>query len=88
MIISGGRPGLWNTMAFLKPDYTVLAEEVEYTPYWDIMKLLKKDVKVVPSNESNQFRPSVETYRATAEGVEKVLTVVTQIVPLVTCLCT
>lgn len=66
-VFAGGRPAIYSTLAFLKANHTVLVEETEYTPYFDALELLKKDYKVVQSNEANNFRPTVMTYRQTLE---------------------
>jgi aspartate/methionine/tyrosine aminotransferase len=62
-IFAGGRPGIYATLAFLKPEYRVLIEETEYTPYWDALELLGRDYTVIPSNPANRFRPTLEDYR-------------------------
>ena len=65
-IFAGGRPGIYATLAFLKPDYRVLVEETEYTPYWDALQLLDKRYEIVPSNPANRFRPTLDDYRSCA----------------------
>jgi aminotransferase len=68
-IFAGGRPGIYATLAFLRPEYRVLAEETEYTPYWDALHLLGREFTIVPSNPENRFRPSLEAYEtAVASG--------------------
>lgn len=67
-IFAGGRPGIYATLAFLKPEWHVLVEETEYTPYWDALKLLGRPYTVIPSNPENQFRPSIEDYKAAANS--------------------
>lgn len=49
----------------MKPGRTILVQETEYTPYYDALRLLKLNYKVVQSNEENNFRPNVSTYRDT-----------------------
>lgn len=66
-IFAGGRPGIYATLAFLKPEYRVMVEETEYTPYWDSLHLLNRPHTIIPSNPSNRFRPTLEDYRG-AEG--------------------
>ncbi|MBL8065002.1 MAG: pyridoxal phosphate-dependent aminotransferase [Chthonomonadaceae bacterium] len=66
-VFAGGRPGIYATLAFLKPEYHVLIEETEYTPYWDALKILKRQHKIVPSNPDNGFRPSLADYQAAAQ---------------------
>jgi aminotransferase len=65
-IFAGGRPGIYATLAFLKPEWQVLVEETEYTPYWDALKLLNRPHAIVPSNPDNRFRPGLEVYKKSA----------------------
>jgi aminotransferase len=67
-VFAGGRPAIYATLAFLKQGHTILVEEIEYTPYFDALELLKKDYRVVQSNEENNFRPNLTTYRATLDS--------------------
>lgn len=67
-IFAGGRPGIYATLAFLKPEFNVLVEETEYTPYWDALKLLNRAYTIIPSNPENQFRPTVEDYEKAGPG--------------------
>lgn len=62
-IFAGGRPGIYATLAFLRPEYRVLIEETEYTPYWDALQILGREPSVIASNPANRFRPSLEDYR-------------------------
>ena len=61
-IFAGGRPGIYATLAFLNPEYRVLVEETEYTPYWDALRLLGRQYAIIPSNPENRFRPSLADY--------------------------
>ena len=63
-IFAGGRPGIYATLAFLNPDYRVLVEETEYTPYWDALRLLGRKYAIIPSNPENRFRPSLADYQS------------------------
>ena len=63
-VFAGGRPGIFATLMFLKKDVKVLIEETEYTPYYDKLKILGREHKLVPSNVENSFRPNLEDYRA------------------------
>ncbi|HMS53850.1 MAG TPA: pyridoxal phosphate-dependent aminotransferase [Fimbriimonadaceae bacterium] len=65
-IFAGGRPGIYATLMFLRPEYHVLIEETEYTPYWDALNLLGRAHTIVPSNPSNSFRPSLADYQKVA----------------------
>lgn len=65
-VFAGGRPGIYAVLAFLLPEYRVLIEETEYTPYWDALHLLKRDHAIIPSNPGNGFRPSLHDYQVFA----------------------
>jgi aminotransferase len=67
-IFAGGRPAIYATLAFLKPEFKILIEETEYTPYWDALKLLNKEHKLMPSNPDNRFRPTLEDYKNAGPG--------------------
>lgn len=67
-VFAGGRPGIYATLAFLKPELKVLIEETEYTPYWDALKLLNRPYEVIPSNPENHFRPTLDDYKSAGPG--------------------
>lgn len=67
-IFAGGRPGIYAALAFLKPEFRVLIEETEYTPYYDMLRMLDRKHTIVPSNPDNGFRPSLNDYRAAAKA--------------------
>ncbi len=70
-VFAGGRPGIFATVAFLSDDYKICIEETEYTPYYDLLKLLNRDYEVIPSNEANRFRPTIEDYKNAAHQSEQ-----------------
>lgn len=73
-VFAGGRPGLLANLAFLEDDVCIALEETEYTPYWDMMRLLKKKVHIIPSNIENNFRPNDQDYDINpVEGAKRVL---------------
>jgi len=73
-VFAGGRPGILATIAFLEPDVCVAVEETEYTPYWDMLKLLKRKLHLIPSNPENSFRPALSDYDIEpVEGTKRVL---------------
>jgi aspartate/methionine/tyrosine aminotransferase len=61
-IFAGGRPGILATLAFLEGDVCIAVEETEYTPYYDMLKILGRKVQLLPSNEENRFRPELADY--------------------------
>src|SRR4051812_43656083 len=66
-IFAGGRPGIYATLAFLRPEWQILIEETEYTPYWDALKILNRPHTIIPSNAENSFRPTLEDYKSAAK---------------------
>lgn len=58
-VFAGGRPGIFAILAFLLEDWQVAIEETEYTPYWDLLKLLRRPTVLIPSNLQNRFRPGL-----------------------------
>jgi aspartate/methionine/tyrosine aminotransferase len=67
-VFAGGRPGIFATVAFLPEDYETLIEETEYTPYFDLLELLERKYRIVPSNMTNRFRPDLKQYEETVCG--------------------
>ncbi len=61
-VFAGGRPAIYAILAFLLDATTVAVEETEYTPYWDVLKLLNRPTHVIPSNVENRFRPTPADY--------------------------
>ncbi len=52
----------------------VAVEETEYTPYYDMLKILGRKVHLIASNEENRFRPDADAYDVEpAESTERVL---------------
>jgi len=73
-VFAGGRPGLLANLAFLESDVCVALEETEYTPYWDMLRLLDRKVHIIPSNIDNKFRPNHSDYDIEPmEGTDRVL---------------
>lgn len=58
-VFAGGRPGIFAILAFLKKEMRVAIEETEYTPYYDVLKILRREYDIIPSNEGNDFRPTL-----------------------------
>ena len=61
-VFAGGRPAIFATLAFLLDDTTVALEATEYTPYYDILNVLRRSVQIIPSNAENSFRPPASAY--------------------------
>lgn len=61
-VFAGGRPALFAVLAFLRDEVTVAIEETEYTPYWDLLKVLRRRFEIIPSNVGNRFRPRLEDH--------------------------
>ncbi len=58
-IFAGGRPAIWAILALLKRDVKVAIEETEYTPYYDVLRLLDRPPTLIPSHPANRFRPTL-----------------------------
>jgi len=62
MIFAGGRPGLTALLMFLQPDIEVQIASTEYTPYYDMLRLLNRDYRLVDSTIENGFNPTTDQY--------------------------
>ncbi|MFO1076820.1 MAG: pyridoxal phosphate-dependent aminotransferase [Planctomycetota bacterium] len=58
-VFAGGRPAIFAILALLLDDVTIAIEETEYTPYYDLLQLLRRPHVLVPSNARNRFRPTL-----------------------------
>jgi aspartate/methionine/tyrosine aminotransferase len=58
-VFAGGRPALFAILLLLLDDWQVAIEETEYTPYWDVLKLLRRAHVLIPSHAQNRFRPTL-----------------------------
>ena len=63
MIFAGGRPALVSILMFLKKDIQINIASTEYTPYYDMLKILKKRYHVVNSNEDNTSDLQMKTIK-------------------------
>jgi aminotransferase len=70
-VFAGGRPGIFATLAFLQPQTTIVVEETEYTPYYDVLERLGRTYSLIPSNESNRFRPKADDYETALSAAGK-----------------
>jgi len=64
-VFAGGRAGIIATLLILKPGTSIVIEATEYTPYYDMLRLLSHEVHLIPSNAENHFRPGASEYAAT-----------------------
>ena len=62
MIFAGGRPGLTALLMFLKSDIEVQIASTEYTPYYDMLRLLNRNYRLVDSTVENNFYPTADQY--------------------------
>ena len=65
MVFAGGRAGIIATLLIVKPGTSIVVEETEYTPYYDMLRLVGHDVHLIPCNEENRFRPGADEYADT-----------------------
>jgi aspartate/methionine/tyrosine aminotransferase len=68
-VFAGGRAGILATLLILKRGTSIVLEATEYTPYYDMLRLLNHDVHLIPCNGENRFRPTIEEY---AESVAQI----------------
>ena len=59
MIFAGGRPGLAAVLLFLEAGIRVRIASTEYTPYFDLLRLLDRPYDTVASGPQNGFAPPV-----------------------------
>lgn len=62
MVFAGGRPGLVTLLLFLQSDINVRIASTEYTPYYDMLRLLGRKYSLIESGVDNGFCPTVEEY--------------------------
>lgn len=63
-VFAGGRPAIFAILAFLADDVTVAIEETEYTPYYDLLQVLRRAHRLIPSHPGNRFRPTLDDHPA------------------------
>lgn len=68
MIFAGGRPAIVAVLLLLETDVTVRVASTEYTPYYDMLRLLAKRPTLVASGAENRFSPGVDEYLRSAVG--------------------
>ena len=73
MIFAGGRPGLIALLMFLEPDIKTHIASTEYTPYYDMLRLMNKKYHIVDSTIDNHFYPSVDEYLGYESNQRKLL---------------
>lgn len=66
-VFAGGRAGIIATLLVLKSGTSIVIEATEYTPYYDMLRLLGHDVHLVPCDAENRFRPGSLEYATTIE---------------------
>src|SRR6266850_3190197 len=60
MIFAGGRPAIAAVLLFLESDIRIRVASTEYTPYFDLLRLLGRPFDAVTSGPDNKFAPPVE----------------------------
>ena len=61
-VFAGGRAGILVTLLLLRQGTSIVLEETEYTPYYDMLRLVGHDFHLIPCNAENRFRPSTAEY--------------------------
>jgi len=62
MIFAGGRPGIYNVMAFLKSHVEVRISNAEWPAYLDIFEQTNTQTRIVPCHKENGFHPTNAEY--------------------------
>src|SRR5215510_9861161 len=73
MIFAGGRPGLAAVLLFLEPDIRVRIASTEYTPYFDLLRLLNRPYDTIASGPQNRFAPPVDELTRVEPGARHLL---------------
>jgi len=73
MIFAGGRPGLIALLMFLQPDIKTHIASTEYTPYYDMLRLMNRKYHLIDSTIDNNFHPSVNEYLAGGSNQRKLV---------------
>jgi aminotransferase len=73
MVFAGGRPGLAAVLLFLEAGVRVRIASTEYTPYFDLLRLLNRPYDVVPSGPENRFSPPVADLVRAVPGARPLL---------------
>ncbi len=68
MVFAGGRPAIVAVLLFLESDITVRIASTEYTPYYDMLRLLGRAWTMTVSDASNSFTPPIEDYLKPGTG--------------------
>ena len=68
MVFAGGRPGIVAVLLFLESDITIRIASTEYTPYYDMLRLLGRPYTLVESGAENRFFPTADEYTAGPAG--------------------
>ncbi len=73
MVFAGGRPGLVALLLFLQPDINIRIAATEYTPYYDMLRLLRRKYSLVDSHAENSFFPAVRDYVNTGDSARNLV---------------
>ena len=73
MIFAGGRPGLIALLMFLEKDIQVRIASTEYTPYYDMLRLMKHEYELVDSTIENKFNPTIDQYIGNDPNTRKLI---------------
>ena len=73
MVFGGGRPGLVALLMFLQSDIHIRIGATEYTPYYDMLRLLQREYSLVDSHAENHFFPSAEDYIDTDDSIRNLV---------------
>ncbi len=73
MIFAGGRPGLIALLMFLEKDIQVRIASTEYTPYYDMLRLMNREYELIDSTIENKFNPTIDQYIGNNSNIRKLI---------------
>ena len=73
MIFAGGRPGLIALLMFLEKDIQVRIASTEYTPYYDMLRLMNREYELIDSTIENKFNPTIDQYIGNDSNMRKLI---------------
>tara|TARA_Y100000814_G_scaffold277385_1_gene238358 strand:- start:55 stop:1242 length:1188 start_codon:yes stop_codon:yes gene_type:complete len=73
MIFAGGRPGLIALLMFLEKDIQVRIASTEYTPYYDMLRLMNREYELIDSTIENKFNPTIDQYIGNDSNIRKLI---------------
>ena len=73
MIFAGGRPSLIAYLMFLEKYIQVRIASTEYTPYYDMLRLMNREYELIDSTIENKFNPTIDQYIGNDSNIRKLI---------------